>query len=55
LAPAQGVEAEGPVKNVSDLEAAILRGLRVVEEGRPYLIASHVMPGYAAPPLARSE
>ncbi|MEW6453941.1 MAG: thiamine pyrophosphate-binding protein [Pseudomonadota bacterium] len=55
LARAQGVEAEGPVKNVPDLEAAILRGLKVVEQGRPYLIDAHVVPGYATPPLARGE
>ena len=55
LARAQGVEAEGPVKNVPDLEAAILRGLKIVEQGRPYLIDAHVVPGYATPPLARGE
>jgi thiamine pyrophosphate-dependent acetolactate synthase large subunit-like protein len=55
LARAQGVEAEGPVKNVQDLEAAILRGLKIVEQGRPYLIDAHVVPGYATPPLARGE
>ena len=55
LARAQGVEAEGPVKNVPDLEAAIQRGLKVVEMGRPYLIDAHVVPGYATPPLARGE
>jgi len=55
LARAQGVEAEGPVKNVPDLEAAIRRGLKVVEQGRPYLIDAHVVPGYATPPLARGE
>ena len=31
LARAQGVEAEGPVKNMPELEAAIQRGLKVVE------------------------
>ena len=55
LARAQGVEAEGPVKNVPDLEAAIQRGLKIVEQGRPYLIDAHVVPGYATPPLARGD
>jgi thiamine pyrophosphate-dependent acetolactate synthase large subunit-like protein len=55
LARAQGVEAEGPVKTVSELEAAIVRGLKLVERGRPYLIDAHVVPGYATPPLARGE
>ncbi len=55
LARAQGVEAEGPVKNVPDLEAAIQRGLEIVEQGRPYLIDAHVVPGYATPPLARGD
>ena len=55
LARAQGVESEGPVQNVPDLEAAIQRGLEIVEQGRPYLIDAHVVPGYATPPLARGD
>jgi thiamine pyrophosphate-dependent acetolactate synthase large subunit-like protein len=55
LARGQGVEAEGPVKNVPDLEAAIRRGLAAVKAGRPYFIDAHVTPGYASPPLARGE
>ena len=53
LARAQGVQAEGPVETVPQLEAAIARGLAACAEGRPYLIDAHVMPGYATPPLAR--
>ncbi len=53
LARAQGVEAEGPVENVAQLEAAIQRGLAVVAGGKPYLIDAHVIPGYANPPLSR--
>jgi thiamine pyrophosphate-dependent acetolactate synthase large subunit-like protein len=55
LARAQGVESERPVQNVPDLEAAIQRGLEIVEQGRPYLIDAHVVPGYATPPLARGD
>jgi thiamine pyrophosphate-dependent acetolactate synthase large subunit-like protein len=55
LARGQGVEAEGPIRGVVALEAAIRRGLEVVRAGRPYLIDAHVMPGYANPPLSRGE
>lgn len=55
MARGQGVEAEGPVKTVPDLEAAIKRGLEVVKAGRPYFIDAHVIPGYASPPLSRGE
>ncbi|MDB5511409.1 MAG: acetolactate synthase [Enterovirga sp.] len=55
IARAQGVEAEGPVKTLADLEAAIRRGLEAVRAGRPYLIDAHVAPGYANPPLSRGE
>jgi thiamine pyrophosphate-dependent acetolactate synthase large subunit-like protein len=55
LARAQGVEAEGPVENIGELEAAIERGLAAVAAGRPYLIDAHVIPGYASPPLSRGE
>lgn len=55
MARAQGVEAEGPVRNVPDLEKAIRRGLDVVRGGRPYLIDAHVIPGYASPPLSRGD
>lgn len=55
LARGQGVEAEGPIKTVPDLEAAIRRGLEVVKSGRPYFIDAHVIPGYASPPLSRGE
>ena len=30
-------------------------GFEFVEQGRPYLIDAHVVPGYATPPLARGE
>jgi thiamine pyrophosphate-dependent acetolactate synthase large subunit-like protein len=53
LARAQGVEAEGPVENVQQLEAAIERGLAATAAGRPYLIDAHVIPGYSTPPLSR--
>jgi thiamine pyrophosphate-dependent acetolactate synthase large subunit-like protein len=55
MARGQGVEAEGPVQNVPDLEAAIRRGLAAVKAGRPYFIDAHVTPGYANPPLSRGE
>ncbi len=55
VAAGHGVEGEGPVTNVADLEAAIRRGLEVVKAGRPYLINAHVIPGYASPPLARGD
>ena len=55
MAAGQGVEAEGPVKTVPELEAAVRRGLDVVRQGRPYLIDAHVSAGYANPPLARGE
>jgi thiamine pyrophosphate-dependent acetolactate synthase large subunit-like protein len=55
LARAQGVEAEGPVRTVPELEAAIKRGLEVVVSGKPYLIDAQVKPGYASPPLSRGE
>ena len=55
LARAQGVEAEGPVRTVPELEEAIRRGLSVVSSGKPYLIDAYVTPGYSSPPLARGE
>jgi thiamine pyrophosphate-dependent acetolactate synthase large subunit-like protein len=55
MARGQGVEAEGPIKTVPELENAIRRGLAAVAAGRPYLIDAHVNPGYAGPPLARGE
>jgi thiamine pyrophosphate-dependent acetolactate synthase large subunit-like protein len=55
LARAQGVEAEGPIKTVDELETAILRGFAMVEAGKPYLIDAHVTPGYSSPPLSRGE
>jgi thiamine pyrophosphate-dependent acetolactate synthase large subunit-like protein len=55
LARAQGLESEGPVRTVPELEAAIKRGLEVVASGRPYLIDAQVKPGYASLPLSRGE
>jgi thiamine pyrophosphate-dependent acetolactate synthase large subunit-like protein len=55
MAKAQGVESEGPVKTVGELEAAIERGLAAVSAGRPYFIDAHVAPGYSNPPLSRGE
>jgi thiamine pyrophosphate-dependent acetolactate synthase large subunit-like protein len=55
LARSQGVEAEGPVRTVPELEEAIRRGLSVVSSGKPYLIDAYVTPGYSSPPLARGE
>jgi thiamine pyrophosphate-dependent acetolactate synthase large subunit-like protein len=55
IARAQGVEAEGPVKNVPELLAAMGRGLAAVEAGRPYLIDAHVKPGYAKKILTRGD
>ncbi|MBI2315978.1 MAG: thiamine pyrophosphate-binding protein, partial [Betaproteobacteria bacterium] len=55
IARAQGLEAEGPVGNVPDLERAIERGLASVAAGKPYLIDAHVTPGYANMPAPRGE
>ena len=55
LARSQGVDAEGPVKTVPELERAIERGLKAVAAGKPYLIDAHVTPGYANKPLSRGE
>lgn len=55
LAQAQGVSAEGPIRDHAALEAAILRGFDEVEAGRPYLIDVHVAAGYANSPLSRGE
>ncbi|MDP6484821.1 MAG: thiamine pyrophosphate-dependent enzyme, partial [Nitrospinota bacterium] len=44
IARAQGVAADGPVAKLDDLAAAIEKGLRTVEEGRPYLIDVTVLP-----------
>jgi thiamine pyrophosphate-dependent acetolactate synthase large subunit-like protein len=55
LAKAQGVDGEGPIENIPDLEKAIERGLAVVASGKPYFIDAHVQPGYANVPLARGK
>ena len=54
LARGQGVEASGPVVRADDVPAAFETAIRTVEEGRPYLIDLHVVPGYAAPLLTRA-
>ena len=38
LARDYGVGAEGPIEKASDLVAALERGLKVVESGKPYLV-----------------
>ena len=53
-AKALGVASAGPVETVGELVAAIDKGLKVVESGRPYVLDVHVAPGYATPPPARS-
>ena len=53
MARCQGVEAEGPIKTVAELEEALKRGLAAVRAGKPYLLDVHVTPGYANPPLSR--
>lgn len=55
IARAQGIEAEGPIETVPELEAAIQRGLAAVAAGRAYMIDAHVTPGYSSPPLSRGE
>ena len=55
IARAQGVRAEGPVSNVTELEEAILRGLACVAAGESYLVDVVVKPGYANPPLSRGK
>ena len=46
-------------KFVPDYEGStfygVRRGLKIVEQGQPYLIDAHVVPGYATPPLARGD
>ena len=45
IANGQGVEGEGPVETIPALMAAIERGLKVVDAGRPYLIDARIVPG----------
>ena len=42
LARAQGVEGEGPLETAAELAAALLRGEKIVREGRPYVIDARV-------------
>ncbi|WP_210235465.1 MULTISPECIES: thiamine pyrophosphate-binding protein [unclassified Mesorhizobium] len=51
MARSQGVQAEGPVETIEDLESAIARGLDAVREGRPYLIDVLVGATYAPPSM----
>jgi thiamine pyrophosphate-dependent acetolactate synthase large subunit-like protein len=53
-AKALGVASAGPVETVGELVAAIDKGMKMVESGKPYVLDVHVAPGYAAPPPARS-
>jgi len=53
LAPAQGIEAEGPVESWGGLVQAIEAGLAAVEAGRPHLIDVWVEPGYSTPLVTR--
>lgn len=55
IARAQGVDAEGPVRDHAEMEAALRRGIEHVEAGKPYLIDVHVAAGYASSPLSRGE
>lgn len=55
IARAQGIQGEGPVHTVPDLEQAILRGLEAVTRGKPYFIDAHVATGYAIAPLTRGN
>ncbi|MBI2317411.1 MAG: thiamine pyrophosphate-binding protein, partial [Betaproteobacteria bacterium] len=55
IARAQGVEGEGPVKTVPELEHAIERGLAAVQSGKPYLIDALVPAGERSPHLPRGE
>ncbi|MGF7159358.1 thiamine pyrophosphate-dependent acetolactate synthase large subunit-like protein [Rhodoligotrophos appendicifer] len=55
IARAQGVAAEGPVSDHAGMEAAILRGIKHVQSGKPYFIDVHVAAGYASTPLSRGE
>jgi thiamine pyrophosphate-dependent acetolactate synthase large subunit-like protein len=47
LARAQGVEATGPVETAPELLKAIKQGVKIVAEGKPFLIDARVKPGYA--------
>ena len=47
LARAQGVEATGPVETAPELLKAIEHGVRIVAQGKPFLIDARVKPGYA--------
>ncbi|WP_137388517.1 thiamine pyrophosphate-binding protein [Rhodoligotrophos defluvii] len=55
LARAQGVAAEGPIRDHARLEQALQRALEEVQAGKPYLIDVHVAAGYANPPFSRGE
>ncbi len=48
MARAQGAEAIGPVTSVSDLQAAIARGIATVRAGGVCVIDARVAPGYDA-------
>ena len=55
LARAEGVKGDGPIKKLSDLAAAIERGLKAVEAGETVLIDVHVEPGYSSPLVTRAS
>ena len=38
MARAQGVEADGPIKTIAELNKAIASGVAALRDGRPYLI-----------------
>ena len=47
MAKAQGFQAEGPVTDLKDLPAALLRGADVVRGGGCYMVEVLINPGYA--------
>ena len=55
IARGQGVAAEGPVERAADLPAALDKAIAAVEDGKPYLMDLHVVPGYAGPLLTRDK
>ena len=49
IARAQGVAAEGPIWTLEELPAVLERGIKAVEEGKPFVIDVRIDPGYAEP------
>jgi thiamine pyrophosphate-dependent acetolactate synthase large subunit-like protein len=55
LAKSQGVEAEGPIRTLAELKAALERGITAVNAGRPYLLDVVIKPQYASKLVTRGD